>query len=119
MLVGRDAEVEVQCVGRQPSGDLFRPFDGEAPRRAEKFFDEQRIDLGGGFEAIGVEVNQRSRGVLVKRVDVESGTGHRSDESKAASEALHKGGFADAEIAVESEGAGGGQGGGELGGYVL
>ena len=109
----------MQGVGRQPSGDFFRPFDGEAPRRVEEFFDEQRIDLGGGFETIGVEVNQCPNGALVKRVDVEGRTGHRSDEAKATSEALHKGGFADAEIAVESEGAGDGQGGGEFGGDFL
>ena len=61
VFVGRDAEVEMERVGWNPRGDFFGPLDGEAPGRIEKIFEEEGFDLGGGFEAVGVEVDERAR----------------------------------------------------------
>lgn len=61
-LVGGDAEIEMERVGRYPSGDFFGPLDGEAPGRIQEIFQEQGFDLSGGFEAVGVEVDEGAGG---------------------------------------------------------
>lgn len=105
----------MKCIKGNPRGDFLGPLDGEAPGWVQEIFEEERFDLRGGFEAVGVEVNERARRAAMNRVDVEGGAGDMFLDVETTGEALHKGGFSNAEVTVKSERAGGRQGGGELG----
>ena len=62
VFVGGDAEIEVERISGNPCGDFLRPLDGEAPRWVEKIFEEEGLDLRGGFETVGVEVDEGAGG---------------------------------------------------------
>ena len=116
VLVGCDAEGEVPGLGGQPIGDAFGPFDGDDPRRNHKIFEEQGIDLGFAFEAIGIDVKESVGGALIQREEIEGRTGDGVLDPESGGESLHKSGFADPKIAVKGEHGIGGNRGGKLGG---
>jgi len=109
----------VERVDWNPSRNFFRPLDREAPRWVEKIFEQKRLNLRGGLEAIGVEVDERARWSAVHGVNVERRTCDILFDTKATREALHEGGFTDSEIAMQRECAGFWESSGKFGGDGL
>ena len=105
-----DAQCEVQRIGRQPTGDLLRPFHRKTVGAHEKVFQHKRIDLPIIFQPVSIEMDQRATATAMQGEDIEGRTGDAVGYAKALGEPLHESGFPDAKIAVKREGGVGWQG---------
>lgn len=104
VLLGVDSEIEMEGVGSESGCDLFGPLDSQAPRRNEKVFEEQILDLARVLETVGVEMHERAPGTAVDVVDREGGARDGFVDTETARETLDEGRLPDTEIPVKREG---------------